>query len=67
MFIAQKSNISLLNKNDEKFGTYSTVLAENRWKVNLVKEITDVRFGNLQVENFSTDEMEEIQNYICSS
>ena len=67
MFISQKSNINLLNKNDEKFGTYSTVLAENRWKVNLVKEITDVRFGNLQVENFSVEEMEEIQNYICSS
>lgn len=67
MLVAGKSNISHLNKNDEQLRTYYKVLDENRWKVNLVKETVDVRFGCLQVENFSIDEIEEIQNFLCSS
>ena len=67
MFVANKDNISLLNKNEEKFGIYTPVLPENKWKVNIVKEMTDVRFGNLQVENFSLEEIEEMQGFLCSS
>ena len=67
MFVANKDNISLLNKNEEKFEIYSPVLPENKWKVNLVKEMVEVRFGNLQVENFSLEEIEEMQGFLCSS
>jgi hypothetical protein len=51
----------------QKFGLYAEVLKENDWKVKTVKEITDVRFGNLEVINFTSDELEEILNLVCSS
>ena len=52
MRVDNKDNICLLNKNEEIFGIYSLVMPENKWKIYLVKEMTEVRFGNLQVENF---------------
>ena len=67
MILAGKEDIKQLSKNDEKYGTYCKVLDHDRWKVNLVREITDVTFGCLEVENFSVYEMVEIQNFLCSS
>ena len=67
MRVANKDNICLLIKNEEKFGIYSLVMPENKWKINLVKEMTEVRFGNLQVENFSLEEIAEMQGFLCSS
>ena len=46
---------------------YSPVLPENQWKVNMVKEITDVQADQLNVENFSRQELEEMIEYLCTS
>ena len=67
MLKASKSEISQLIKNEKNFGTYAEVLDEDKWKVNLVKELTDVRFVQLEVENFTSEEVEEILGFLCSS
>ena len=41
----------------QKFGLYAEVLKENAWKIKTVKERIDVRFGNLEVINFTSDEL----------
>ena len=51
----------------QKFGLYAEVTKKNAWKIKTVKEIIDVRFGNLEVINFTPDELEEILNFVCSS
>ena len=56
MILAEKKHINQLNKNEE-FEPYSKIEEKDKWKINLVKEISDVRFETLEVENFSLEEL----------
>ena len=40
---------------------------DNRWRVSVIKELTDVKFGQLRVDEFSIEEIEEILQYACIS
>ena len=51
----------------QKFGLYAEVSKKNAWKIKTVKEIIDVLFGVLEVIHFTSDELEEILNFVCSS
>ena len=64
---AKMTKFEQLRKYDENLGTYFKVSNEDKWKVEMVKEITNAQFGSLQVENFSYDELEDIKNYLCTS
>ena len=64
---AKMTKLEQLRKYDENLGTYSEVSNEDKWKIEMVKEITNVQFGSLHVENFSYDEIEDIKNYLCTS
>ena len=64
---AKMTKFEQLRKYDENLGTYFKVSNEDKWKVEMVKEITNVQFGSLHVENFSYDELEDIKNYLCTS
>ena len=39
----------------------------NHWRVDVIKELTDVKFGKLIVDGFSMEECEEILQYDCIS
>ena len=62
-----KNCLSQVNKHDPILGSYCDVNDGDTWKVDMVREITDLRFGSLEVENFSFEQLEEIQNYLCTS
>ena len=40
---------------------------EDTWKINLVKELIDVKWGEASIADFSTDEIDEILEQICIS
>ncbi len=40
---------------------------EDVWKINLVKELIDVKWGEASIAYFSTDEIDEILEQICTS
>jgi hypothetical protein len=44
---------------------YAKMSDENRWRVNIIKEITDVKFGQLTINGFSEEECEEILQFAC--
>ena len=46
---------------------YHPLRKEEAWKVTLVKELISLRVGNLEVENLSSEETEEIINFVCTS
>ena len=46
---------------------YHPVKNDDRWKVSVIKECIDVKFGRLDVDGFSADELEEICYYLCIS
>ncbi len=39
---------------------------DDAYKVNMVKELTDVKFGEAFVEGFSRKELDSILNYVCT-
>ena len=46
---------------------YAAVLPDDKWKVDMVKEIIEIGADQLNVENFSEEELEEILEYLCTS
>ena len=39
----------------------------DQWRVNVVNEITEIKFGDLQVEGFSWNELQEMLHEVCTS
>ena len=37
------------------------------WRVSLIQEITDVKFGQLSIDGFSDEECQEILRFACTS
>ena len=46
---------------------YAEMKSENGWRVPLIKEITDMKFGQLIIDGFSSEECEEILQFACTS
>jgi hypothetical protein len=46
---------------------YHPVRNEDKWKISVIKECIDVKFGNLSIEGFSSEELEEICSHLCVS
>ena len=65
--ITNKVNINQLD--DIRGGDieYHPVKNDDRWKVSVIKECIDVKFGRLDVDGFSADDLEEICYYLCIS
>ena len=40
---------------------------EDKWKVDVIKEIIDTREGKLEVEGFTQDEVTFMINHLCTS
>ena len=67
LLLTGKNKIEDLNYRDIDNFTYAPVEAENVWKIGMVKEIIDAKAGNLHVENFSDEELDEIRDFLCTS
>ena len=40
---------------------------EEKWKVDMTKEITDIKFGEQSLENFPHDDLQKILDFICTT
>jgi hypothetical protein len=67
MLLFDKVSIDDIRLNDIDNFEYSPILPENQWRVNMVKEITDVQADQLNAENFSRQLLEEMMEYLCTS
>ena len=65
--LVNKTNIDSLVPDDAMGISYHEISEENAWRVNIVKELTDVKFGESYVEGFSRKELDSILNYVCIS
>ena len=66
MLLTGKNRIEDLEALNEDF-EYHTVDDDEKWKIDLVKELIDVRHDELTVEGLDMDELEEILEYLCIS
>ena len=64
MLILGKHTIDEVKSCDINAFEYAPVMPDDVWKVDMVKELIEVR---ATIENFSEDELEEILKHLCIS
>ena len=67
MLLANKTCIEEVRKSDAGNIPYHPVNMENKWKVDVIKEMLDAREGKLEVEGFTQDEVTFMINHLCTS
>ena len=67
MLLVKKTSIDNLNPTDSDIIKYWPVEEENKWKIDIAKELLEVRSGNMELENFKSKEVQEMLSFICTS
>ena len=67
LLLTDKNTIDDLCKDDIRKLKYNEIDGKDVWKVNMIHEITDIKFNKLEVENFTQDELDEILSHLCTS
>ena len=66
MNLVGKLTIDSLVPSDAMDIQYHVISEENAYKVNIIKELTDVKFGESFVEGFSRKELDSILINVCT-
>ena len=67
MLLVGKSSVDELVPSDFQEVKYNEIRDEEMWRVGLVDEITDVKFGDTTIEGFTMEELNTIMNFICTT
>ena len=67
LLLVKRSKVEEISKDDIENIEYANLNDDDCWRVNLIKEITNVKFGQVSVEGFSNEECEEILQFACTS
>ena len=67
MLLAQKQNIDELVPEDAQNIPYNNIPESEIWRLSVINEITDVKFGEAHVEGFTVKELNTILSYVCTS
>ena len=67
MPLTGRNSIEEIKERDVVDVEYAPVNQEDHWKIQMVMEVIDVRDGQLQLENFSKEEIEDTLEYLCTS
>ena len=47
--------------------SYFTLVRENKWRITMIQEIVNLKQGDLEVEGFDYDELNDMLDYLCTS
>ena len=67
LLLTNKNTIEELILEDIKSIKYNQIEREDEWKVKFFCEVTDIKFNQVEVENFSKEELDEILAYLCTT
>ena len=67
MLAVEKTNIDQLCPEDYSLIRYAEIKEEQRWAVEMIKELIDVKWGEMKVDGFSSDELSYILDDICTN
>ena len=67
MLESGKNNVDQLKDVGINNIEYHPVSNDDKWKIKVIKECIDVKFGRLEIEGFSSEELEEISSHLCVS
>jgi hypothetical protein len=67
LLLTRKDTIEELVPDDAFQMNYIPVMDENKWRIAMIKELIDVKWGKTDIENLSDDEIDAIIEEICTS
>jgi hypothetical protein len=67
MIMTGKSDIEDLCAKDISKVEYAPVPLEDKWRIDLLNELIDVKYGNSMVENLNNDEIDDLIQFVCAS
>ena len=67
LLLTNKNTIEEITLEDIKTIKYNQIEKEDEWKVGFIREVTDIKFNQLEVENFSKEELDDILSYLCTN
>ena len=67
MLLVGKTTVDEVKKVDAEKIEYFPINEADRWKVNVIKEIIEVKNKHLDIANFELEELEEILTHLCTS
>ena len=67
LMLTNKNDIDELTTMDIENIKYNEIEEDDKWKIAMIREITDIKFKQLELENFSIEELNEILDHICTS
>ena len=67
MMLVGKTSVTDVIKKDVEKVEYFQMEKKNCWKVELIKEIIDVKSKITKIVNFNTEELETVLKYLCTS
>lgn len=65
--LTKKSKVEEITAADIEKIVYAEIPEGNKWRVELIKEITDIKFGQLELNGFTKEECEEMLKFACVS
>ena len=63
----KKTKVEDVTSKDIEDIEYAKMCQEDKWRIEMIKELTDIKFGQLELDGFSNEECEEILNFACVS
>ena len=65
MLMAEKNTIEELEMGGVEI-KYHDIVESEVWRVDFIKEVVDLKYGDLEVQGFTREELETIQEYLCT-
>ena len=60
-------SIDTITGKDLKDMKYHEVAEDDQWRIKLVKELTDVKYDQLELSFFDRTQIDEVLDYICTT
>ena len=67
MLLVGKTSVDEVEKTDAENIEYHPIKSEDLWKVDVIREILEVKCRKLEIDDFNQDNLEDILTYLCTS
>ena len=67
LLLTKKTKVEDITEKDIENIESDEISDDNMWRVNIIREITDLKFGQVMIDGFSIEECDEILQYACTS
>ena len=66
MMLVGKDRVEEVRREDLDRITYHDLEDTKKWKIPCIMEIVDAKVGQLDIDGFTNEELEEILNHLCT-